>query len=504
MSNYDSYLTSSLENLSQYIANMKSRPILFVGSGFSQRYISSPTWGALLEQLIKENPNIKMPMQYFIQEHGGDYANIASELVSYYYDYAWENHENEEMFPPFLFQSQSKSVHLKYKIADILIDLMEQFDEDFHELSDELELVKQLNPQAIITTNYDTLLETLFPKYEAIIGQQVIRQKKATDIGHILKIHGSVEDTDSIVIEEQDYKNFAEKQIYLIAKLFTYFVEHPIIFIGYGLNDKNIKSILYNVKQIIDAEMEPMIENMWFIDWSREPINPDESPAKEKSISVGNGESVKVNYIKLHKYQELYKALYQDSVDIEFLKQIEETVYNVVKSDTITNLEVDIASLHYLTDRESWMGSFASSAEDVEAGTKFLTFVDIQEPDQLAAQFPLTATELTKRVYDNEKTHWSNAYSLIDDIKIKTGADVRGGNNMYHVRMTDVTRFSIKAVELLKKVKNLEPYTITIEGEEYVYPLPDETDEEENDVGVVEAAVALEEVEEVEEDSANR
>lgn len=49
MSNYDSYLDSSLEYLRKYINDMKSRPILFIGSGFSQRYIKSPTWSGLLE-----------------------------------------------------------------------------------------------------------------------------------------------------------------------------------------------------------------------------------------------------------------------------------------------------------------------------------------------------------------------------------------------------------------------------------------------------------------------
>jgi len=285
LSNYNSYLNSSLEYLKQYIDNMKSRPIFFIGSGFSQRYINSPTWGALLKQLIKENPEIKRPMQYFVQEHNGDYAKIASELVDYYRTFAWEHHDNGEMFPPFLYESASRSVHLKYKIASILINLMEQFDAETHEFAEEIDLIKQLNPQAIITTNYDNLLESLFPKYEAIVGQQVIRQKKSTDIGHILKIHGSVEDCESIVIEQQDYDYFFKKQIYLIAKLFTYFMEHPIIFIGYSLSDENIKSILYNVKQIIDADIEPMIDNMWFIDWSREPINFILHCHQKKSLS---------------------------------------------------------------------------------------------------------------------------------------------------------------------------------------------------------------------------
>ena len=472
MSNYDSYLNSSLEYLKKYIENMKSRPIFFIGSGFSQRYINSPTWHTLLNILVEENPEIKRPMQYFIQEHDGDFAKIASELVDYYHEYAWENHDNNSLFPSFLFDSASRSIYLKYKIVSILRDLMEGLDIENHKFNVEIDLIKRLSPQAIITTNYDCLLETLYPKYEAIVGQQVIQQKKSTDIGYILKIHGSVEDCESIVIEQHDYDNFFEKQIYLIAKLFTYFMEHPIIFIGYSLNDDNIKSILYNVKQIIDAKTEPMIENMWFIDWNKEPIPPDSTPQKEKSIPVGKGESVRVNYIQLHTYEKLYEALYQDSVDIEFLKKIQETVYNVIKSDTITNLEVDIASLHYLTDRENFLNPFTIQTENVEIcdTTKLVTFANIQDPNQLAAQYTLTPTELSKRVYDVDRKHWSHVYRLIDKVYEQTGIDLRSNNNNYHVNMNKISRFSMDMVHLLKKVRNIEPYVINVDGREIVYP----------------------------------
>lgn len=474
MSNYDLYLDNSLENLKKFIVDMKSRPILFIGSGFSQRYIKAPTWSSLLKQLIEDNPEIDMPMQFFIQEHDGDYASIASELVDYYRTYSWKNRANEERFPPFLFESPSRSIHLKYQITSLLTELMQQFDDDTHELKDEIKLFKKLNPQAIITTNYDNLLETLLPKYEAIVGQHVIRQKKSTDIGHILKIHGSVEDCNSIVIEQQDYDHFFKKQIYLIAKLFTYFMEHPIIFIGYSLSDENIKSILYNVKQIIDTETEPMIDNMWFIDWSKEPISAETVPLRDKSIPVGNGESVRVNYIKLHRYEKLYEALYQDSVDIELLKQIEETVYNVVKSDTITNLEVDIASLRYLTDRDSFLSSMTTSSADNEvvATTRSLvTFADIQDPNQLAAQFTLSPTELCIRVYDGQRKFWTYAYDLIRDVSNQTGVNLRASNNIYHVNMNGISRFSMNMVDLLKRVKDLEPYTITINNREIHYSI---------------------------------
>lgn len=248
-------------------------------------------------------------------------------------------------------------------------------------------------------------------------------------------------------------------------------MEHPIIFIGYSLSDENVKSILYNVKQIIDFEVEPMIDNMWFIDWSRETVSSNNTPPREKYIP-GNGESVRVNYIKLHTYDKLYEALYQDSVDIEFLKQIEETVYNVVKSDTITNLEVDIASLRYFTDRESLLSAFTtSSTHDEQAATRTLvTFADIQDPNQLAVQFTLTATELCERVYDYEKSFWSYAYDLIKDVYHNTGINLRKSNNIYHVYMNGVSRYSMDMVHLLKKVKDMEPYVINIDEREIAYP----------------------------------
>lgn len=469
MHTYSDYLENSLNKIKKYLFDMKTRPILFIGSGISQRYIDAPTWRELLEQLVNENPDIKNPLQYYLQEYSNDYPKIASVLTKKYRDYAWNNRNESDEFPIFTFESTSSNIHLKYKISSILKNKMENFNPDNHELSNELNLLKKLNPQAIITTNYDNLLETLFPKYETIVGQEVIYKRQSTDIGHILKIHGSIEDYDSIIIEEKDYYNFEKKQIYLNAKLLTYFMEHPVFFIGYSLGDENIKSILYDIKQISDADTEPMVKNMWFIDWSKEPIlNQRNVPPQVKSISVGNGESVRINYIKLHEYDELYKALYQDSIDLSALKLIEETVYNLVKSDTITDLEVDIASLHYLTDREKLLKAFTkSSTKEIEEGdkTEILTFANITDPNELAIRFPLTPTQLSSDIFDKKDYHWSHAYKLIDSIYKKTGINLRDSNNNYHVKIPGgITRYSMDMVKLLKKEKESEPFEIELDN----------------------------------------
>lgn len=41
----------------------------------------------------------------------------------------------------------------------------------------EIELLREIQPHSIITTNYDRLLETIFPDYEPIIGEEVLRIK---------------------------------------------------------------------------------------------------------------------------------------------------------------------------------------------------------------------------------------------------------------------------------------------------------------------------------------
>lgn len=176
--------------------------------------------------------------------------------------------------------------------------------------------------------------------------------------------------------------------------------------------------------------------------------------------------------------KKLYEALYQDSVDVELLKQIEENVYNVVKSDTITNLEVDIASLRYLTDRDSFLNAFFSTPvkDNNEEASTMVTFAEISDPNQLASQFSLTATELSEKVFDKENLHWSKAYELIDVVYEHTGVHLRESNNKYHVSMKKITRYSLKMVDLLKKVKDMKPYTIEIDGKQISYPIEDKDD----------------------------
>lgn len=136
-------------------------------------------------------------------------------------------------------------IFIKYIVAQKLKKLQPAEGATFgaEELNGEILALKEISPHAVITTNYDTLTEIIFKDYKPVIGQEVIRHSYMS-IGEIFKIHGCVSDPGSIVLTTEDYDKFADDKKYLSAKLFTFFVEHPLIFIGYSANDPNIKSIL--------------------------------------------------------------------------------------------------------------------------------------------------------------------------------------------------------------------------------------------------------------------
>ena len=104
----------------------------------------------------------------------------------------------------------------------------------------------ELNPSHIITTNYDRLLEcsnSEFRKqYDVIIyDRDLLDAEKGK---YIIKMHGDVLDPKTIVLKEQDYLEYSQTHVLIELFVKALLADHTILFLGYSLNDYNIKLII--------------------------------------------------------------------------------------------------------------------------------------------------------------------------------------------------------------------------------------------------------------------
>ncbi|MED3616055.1 MULTISPECIES: SIR2 family protein [Bacillus cereus group] len=470
---YKEYLEKSIAKLKMTLDDSGTRPILFVGSGFSIRYINGPNWLGLLKQLVELNPEIKMPIGYYNQKKGGNYPLIASAIVEEYQSYAWMK-QGTGLYPEHLYGTEfSDSIYLKYQIKMIFEELLSQFNLETNVHKDEIEILKTLNPHAIITTNYDQLLETLFPNFNVIVGEQVIKDRKALNIGHILKVHGCVSNPEEIIISDDDYKLFKKKRKYLSAKLLTYFMEHPIVFIGYSISDENIQKILSDISEIVSETEDEIVNNIWFVEWKKESIPEDFTPPIDKVIPLGEGQNIRVNYLLVNTFEDVYKSLMQsDKSDIDFLSTLQENIYNIVKSKTVTNLEVDMVRMNGLRDIEtlsSYLGFKSKSSE--QASTTQVTlggFGQILDPEQALARYPMRLTDVSSKL---GYSYWHKVNVAINKVKTDTNFDIKGSNNIYHIDMGingSQHRYSADFLELITKVINEENYEVITDTNEKI------------------------------------
>ncbi|WP_163538680.1 SIR2 family protein [Gracilibacillus sp. YIM 98692] len=477
MSIYDNYLNESLVNLQSVMDDSGTRPILFIGTGLSIRYLNGPDWQGLLELLVEQNPRIKYPLAYYKQTTP-DLPSVASELVDEYKDYAWENYSNGT-FPDSLYDPDySKSIFLKYQICDIFNSLLSQFNLDDNKYSKEIELLSNLQPHAIITTNYDSMLETIFPSHSIIIGQQVIKSKSSSRFGQILKIHGCTSKPEEIVISKEDYHHFEVKQKYLTAKLLTYFMEHPIIFLGYSVSDMNIKSILSDIAEIVCENEDEIVSNIWFIDWTKEEINPDMKPPNDKTIDLGDGKSIRVNYLLVNSFDRLYESLYQGSESsVDAIKDLEGKVYNIIKSKSISDLEVDFLTMRSV-ENETKLGEligFRKKEEETSEHNNAVSVIGvgtISDPEQIKTRYPFRLSDVAEEL---GLSHWMYAHQLIVKIEKDTEINIKETSNIYHFDVSVVPnqpqhRYSKDAISLLEKVLNGESYSIFNEKGEEIHP----------------------------------
>ena len=201
------------------------------------------------------------------------------------------------------------------------------------ELAAEIDLLRGAIVDGVITTNFDPLLEHVFPDFRVFVGQERLLFGGVFGVGEIYKIHGSHEEPDSLVLTTADYERFHERNPYLAAKLMTIFVEHPIVFLGYSLSDPNVGAILHSIMDCLDSEdsIAKLADRLIFIQWETDATDPELA----KTVIKVDDKPVPVMTATVSDFRGAYEALgeLQRGFPAKLLRQLKEQVYDLVLED---------------------------------------------------------------------------------------------------------------------------------------------------------------------------
>lgn len=451
-SRYERYMEEISEDITNTVDEFGCQPILFVGSGLAKRYMNAPSWEELLAHLAARCSEITKGFGFYKQSMNDDPIKIGEEFARLYQVWAWDKGHNE--FPEEMFaDGVNAQAYIKYKIAEHLRNIQPADTAGLRaEYQMELEALSRIKPHAVVTTNYDQMLEMLFPDHQPIIGQQILKGQQFC-VGEIYKIHGCVSDHTSIVFTQKDYDEFAKKKKYLSSKLMTFFSEHPLIFIGYKAGDPNIRAILSDIDEAL-PEKGGVIPNVYILEWNSK-INDNSWPAREKIIPTDGDREVRVKLIQAADFTWVFDAFAAtpalQSVNPKVLRSLIARSYELVRHD-IPKMTVH-ADFQMLS----------SSVENQECFAKLFGLATVNDFSLPAVQHPYSPTEFAKKM---GMKHWVRVNELINQIAEEKGVNIKLTDNRYHRatrhNKTVFHAYSDEAAELLKKVKNGEPYELDL------------------------------------------
>lgn len=205
-----------LDELARLVAQKKV--VLFAGAGLSVP-LNLPSWSGLVRYMATElgyDPEVLVP-------EGADYLQIAE-----------------------FYKLERNSIG----------ELRSWMDRNWNVPDDRLiasrvhNQIVELDFPLIYTTNYDRNIERI----HQLKGKCFSKIKSVLDVANalpnetqIVKFHGDFDDDDSLVVTESDYFERLQFEAPLDVKFRADVLGRSILFVGYSLNDLNMRLLLYRL-----------------------------------------------------------------------------------------------------------------------------------------------------------------------------------------------------------------------------------------------------------------
>ena len=294
-------------------------PVLFIGSGISKRYLLDfPSWNQLLNILRDK---------------------IGISKTSYVAKIQTIKNSNPQISQGKLYQKIASYLEYTFlkKIEDDKIDLNKIFtvDEILNCINNQIDFFKMLvaktvkdykiNPDMqyeleyfskicekvsmIFTTNYDNFLQNEVCKnFKVYDSQDKYYFRNSNGYGELYKIHGSIENPNQIIICEQDYNYFNQSLKLVSSKLINSLLDYPIIFLGYSLEDENIKNIMADFVNSFDDNILQELKNYMIMIIYEKGQHELVASDKQFTDNVSN-KSITLTTIKTDNFMDIYKII---------------------------------------------------------------------------------------------------------------------------------------------------------------------------------------------------
>ena len=239
--------------VSEFISQFQTHPVLFVGAGISKRYYEGAySWGALLEKIASDlsgNNRLYLDLKHHATDPEGrcNFPQLASRLSRKIDEKlesqmrpgstfsAFEISINEAFYSSV--QSGDQASRLKLWVKELLSSLT-----IYSSKREEIKLLQEACKKvaSIVTTNYDTFIEEEL-NFSPLVGNDILLSNPYQSV---YKIHGCLTNPSSIILTEEDYSLFRHRYELIQAQLLSLFIHNPIIFMGYSIEDENIRRVL--------------------------------------------------------------------------------------------------------------------------------------------------------------------------------------------------------------------------------------------------------------------
>lgn len=360
-----------------------NRLVIFIGAGVSANS-NLPSWSELINEFCKSlgiDRNEKMNTEDFMR------------IAQYYY--------NQRGMKEY-YDAITKNFDV-----NLFPNLLHNF-------------ILKMSPQHIITTNYDDLIEQAINK--SILFYDLVCEDNDlpyTPNGRLLiKMHGDLKKRN-IVLKEDDYLLYSKNFKLMETFIKSLFVNHVILFIGYSVNDYNLKLIIKNVKDVLGDNFQ----KAYFID-------ADEKPKSEVELNYFH--NLGVNIIHKSNIPSKYQSIDYNELNSEKGKNIARIIQAIIEyeNEFINSIDYYYERLIIFKDIERIRGKdlanfLAINGQYIITKNKEMKIINAN-PNEKIALLVENLNEFSKKLKDckNENDDYirnnEEKYNFINNIFLKS------------------------------------------------------------------------------------